>query len=73
MVRAGLTPREALKTSQRSAEMLGASARLGKIEAGYEADIILLRRNPLDDIENSRSITTLISDGRIVENIIGER
>lgn len=72
MVRAGLSPREALKISQRSAEMLGASARLGKVEAGYEADILLLRRNPLEDIKNSRSITVVLSDGRIVDNPVGQ-
>lgn len=72
MVRAGLSAKDALIVAQRSAEMLGADRQLGRIAPGYEADIILLRRNPLDNIENSRSIIAVISDGSQVANPVGQ-
>ena len=37
---------------------------IGIIEAGCEADLVLLRANPLDDIRNSASITGVMADGR---------
>ena len=39
-----------------AAEALGAADRLGRIAAGYEADIMLLRGNPLTAIEHSLDI-----------------
>ena len=71
MVGAGMTPIEALRAATvGSASFLRASDRVGKIAPGFEADIILLSRNPLERIENSRSITTVIADGRLIDNVV---
>lgn len=73
MVRAGLTPLQALRAGTTGgAAFLGAGTRLGRIAPGYEADILLLARNPLDRIENSRSIAAVIADGRIVEGAVSD-
>jgi imidazolonepropionase-like amidohydrolase len=67
MVKAGLTPAQALRAGTiGSAAFLKASNHLGQIAPGHEADLIILARNPLDAIENSRSIVAVISDGYLV-------
>jgi imidazolonepropionase-like amidohydrolase len=56
-VQAGLTPYAALETATRNpAAYLGVLNRKGTIEEGKEATLILLGKNPLDDIRNSRQI-----------------
>jgi imidazolonepropionase-like amidohydrolase len=67
MVRAGLTPARALAAATTgSAAFLRASDRLGRIAEGFEADLLLLARNPLEQIENSRSIVAVLADGKLV-------
>jgi hypothetical protein len=39
----------------------------GKIEVGYRADLVLLRKNPLEDINNTRSIHAVISNGKFLD------
>lgn len=71
MVRAGLTPAQALRAGTLgSAAFLKASTRVGRIAPGFEADLILLSRNPLEKIENSRSIVAVIADGRVIEDVV---
>lgn len=49
-----------------AAEALGAADRLGRIAAGYEADIVLLRGNPLTAIEHSLDIVGVVNNGRLI-------
>jgi len=61
---AGLTPYHVLLSATRNcAEMLGCETRLGTIEKGKDADLILLKNNPLEDINNTRSITGVMAKG----------
>jgi imidazolonepropionase-like amidohydrolase len=67
LVEAGLTPMEALRSATAlPAEFLGLSERLGTIEIGKAADLLLLQRDPTEDIENIRSIDAVIVDGKLV-------
>ncbi|MDZ4800855.1 MAG: amidohydrolase family protein [Bryobacteraceae bacterium] len=67
MAEAGLTPSQIIQAaSKNSAEFLGASKDLGTLEAGKWADLIVLGRNPLDDIRNTRSIETVMIAGQKV-------
>ena len=67
MVEAGLTPMQVITAaSKNGAEFLGVSRDLGTLEAGKWADLIVLGRNPLDDIRNSRSIETVLIAGNRV-------
>ena len=47
-------------------EILGASDRLGRIEAGYNADLILVRGNPLQDLSTLRAPKWVLRDGKTV-------
>lgn len=71
MVRAGLTPAQALHAgTQGGAAFLRRSDQIGRLAPGYEADILLLARNPLTQIENSRSIIAVIADGQSVTEVV---
>jgi imidazolonepropionase-like amidohydrolase len=55
LVEAGLTPYQALRTGTVAVgEFFGAAT--GRVEAGAEADLVLLDANPLRDIRNARRI-----------------
>jgi imidazolonepropionase-like amidohydrolase len=67
-VEAGFTPMEAL----RSATVVPAAAmamadRVGTIEAGKRADLLVLDRNPLEDIANIRTGHWVVANGRMYE------
>jgi imidazolonepropionase-like amidohydrolase len=64
-VRAGLTPLQALQTATLNpAIYFGKTADWGTVEVGKVADLVLLTRNPLVDIANTRSIAAVVADGR---------
>ena len=64
-VAAGFTPMEALQTATLNpAKFLGIDDRLGTIEKGKLADLVLLDANPLDDIRNTQKIAAVIVNGR---------
>jgi imidazolonepropionase-like amidohydrolase len=64
-VAAGFTTMEALQTATLNpAKFLGMEDRLGTIEKGKLADLVLLDANPLDDIRNTQSIAAVIVNGR---------
>jgi imidazolonepropionase-like amidohydrolase len=64
-VAAGFTPMEALQTATLNpAKFLGMEDRLGTIEKGKLADLVLLDGNPLDDIRNTQKIAAVIVNGR---------
>lgn len=63
-VRAGLTPFAALQTATvNPATHLGIIHKTGTIQAGKEADLLLLDKNPLDDIRNTRAINGVFTNG----------
>jgi Tol biopolymer transport system component len=49
------------------AEGIGMATDLGSLEAGKLADIVVLDRNPLDDIRNSTAIRYVVKNGRVYE------
>ena len=67
MVRAGLTPMDALvAATSGSAAMLGANDR-GTLQAGKRADLIVLAANPLENIANTRQMVSVWHGGREVK------
>jgi hypothetical protein len=64
LVRAGLTPLEALEAATlRPAEWFALEGILGSVDVGKRADLVLLDANPLDDINNTKSIAMVVSKG----------
>jgi len=65
LVQAGFTPLEALRSATLlPAEYLSMSDRLGSVEKGKVADLVLLDENPLEDIANTRTIRAVVANGR---------
>lgn len=65
LVKAGLTNEEALISATRlPANWLGIGDKIGTIEVGKYADLILLDANPLNDIINTRKIAGVAVDGQ---------
>jgi imidazolonepropionase-like amidohydrolase len=74
MVRAGLTPAQALQAGTAgAAAFLRAADRIGAIAQGFEADLVLVSGNPLERIENSRRVVTVIADGRVIGQVVTAR
>lgn len=68
LVTAGLTPLEALQTSViNGPKFFGVSDKYGKVQKNYVADLVLLNSNPLEDIENTEDIDTVIVQGEAVK------
>ena len=62
MVAAGLTPFEALRAGTVNvAQFLG--LRTGVVEAGREADLVMLDSNPLEDISSTRRVHGVMARG----------
>ncbi len=65
----GLSPVEALATATSgAADLLGIGARTGRVAEGYEADLIVLEANPLEDAGVLQDVLIVITDGRVVLN-----
>jgi hypothetical protein len=68
LVRAGLTPMEALQAAtSKPAEFLNRSNEQGTIAPGQRADLVLLGANPLADIHNTENIQAVILKGKYLD------
>lgn len=68
-VELGMTPLEAIRAATTvSANLLGLGDRIGVIKEGYEADLILVESNPLQNIRALADVLVVISNGRLALN-----
>ena len=66
LVQAGLSPLEALASATSEvARFLGQQDEFGTVEPGKRADLVLLNRDPLANIRNTRTIDSVILNGRL--------
>ncbi|TXD60261.1 amidohydrolase family protein [Polaribacter sp. IC066] len=64
----GLSNHEALKAATiNGAGYIGVADELGSLEKGKLADLIILDKNPLDDIKNSNSVIYTMVNGRLYD------
>ena len=63
MVRAGMSPADVIVAATSTSAVFVGADDLGTVEAGKSADFIVLDANPLDDITNTRAISTVYLRG----------
>ena len=68
-VELGMTPLQALQSATSSAaDLLAMTSRVGAIEAGFEADLVVVERNPLEQVRTLHDPLLVVSNGRVVVN-----
>ncbi len=68
-VEIGMTPLQALQTATTvAAELLGIDRRTGSIEPGFEADLVVVERNPLEYVRTLQDPLLVVSNGRVAVN-----
>jgi Amidohydrolase family len=67
LVRLGLSPREALAAATNNYSIEFGWNELGQIAPGRRADILVLDADPTANIWNTRRISTLVLDGKVID------
>ena len=69
LVRAGLSPADALRTATLNpARYLDRAGDLGTVATGKLADLVLLDADPLRDIANTRRVRAVVLDGELFDD-----
>jgi imidazolonepropionase-like amidohydrolase len=64
----GMSPMQALRcATMNGAEYLGMSKDIGSLEKGKLADLVILDKNPLENIRNSESVRYTMVNGRLFD------
>lgn len=67
-VQGGMTSLEAIRAATiNGAEYIGMEKDLGSLETGKLADLIIMDKNPLENIQNSESILMVMKNGRLYD------
>jgi imidazolonepropionase-like amidohydrolase len=75
MVAHGMTPAQVLKSATiDAADLIGVRDKIGSIEAGKFADILILDADPLANISNVRKIARLFKAGELIStaSVLGQ-
>jgi Tol biopolymer transport system component/imidazolonepropionase-like amidohydrolase len=68
LVQGGMTPMEAIRCATLyGAQYLGLDGDIGSLEPGKLADLIVMEKNPLENIRNSESIRYVMQNGRLFD------
>lgn len=69
MVKAGIRPMDVIVAATSAPARFFGADNQGTLEAGKLADVLVLDKNPLDDIRNTRAIAHVYISGREIRNI----
>ena len=58
-----------VSATSRAAETLGLADRVGTVRPGYEADLVAVAGNPLDDITTVRQVMFVMKGGVVYKNV----
>lgn len=65
----GMSHSDAIKScTSLAAELLQVDDHTGRIAEGYDADFVVVERNPLEDIRSLQDVIVVISNGTVVKN-----
>ena len=68
---AGLSDEDVFASATRvGAEILKMEDKLGTLEAGKLADILVVGSNPLEDIQNLQDVKLVVADGRVIRDFM---
>jgi imidazolonepropionase-like amidohydrolase len=66
LVESGMTPLAALQAATiTNAQMLRLEKQIGQVAAGFEADVVIVERNPIDQISTLQDPLLVMNNGRI--------
>ena len=69
LVQNGMTPIEAIKAATlHGAAVCEMQDKIGSIEVGKLADLLVLKKNPLENIHNIRTVRMVLKGGVVVHN-----
>jgi imidazolonepropionase-like amidohydrolase len=69
MQRAGLTPQTILRSATlNAAKALQIDNQLGSVSVGKRADLILVKKNPLDDVAHLTQLVAVIKHGQLIDS-----
>ena len=73
LAQGGMTPMDVLRAgTMNPAKSLGLDRELGSIEVGQRADLVVLDRNPLENIRYTDSVFRVVLNGRVYDTALGE-
>lgn len=67
LTRIGLTPRQALAAATSNFGELFGWNQVGQVKAGYNADLLVLDQNPVQDVGNLKKIHMVVLNGEILD------
>jgi imidazolonepropionase-like amidohydrolase len=66
LIDSGMTPLAALQAATiTNAQMLRLDKQIGQIAAGFEADVVIVERNPIDQVSTLQDPLLVINNGRV--------
>ncbi|GAB4184483.1 MAG: amidohydrolase family protein [Wenzhouxiangellaceae bacterium] len=66
----GMEPAQVLQAATRiNAGIAGVADHLGQIRSGFQADLVAVRGNPLDDLQAMRQVIWVMRDGQVVHSV----